>query len=43
MRGYVDVNEVVDQQSLDEDRDNRRYGNTEFEYIGNNIEDTEEE
>lgn len=31
----VDVNEWVDRQSLEEERDNRRHGNNEFDFIEN--------
>lgn len=30
------VNQFVDQQSLDEDRDDRKFGNFDFDFIGKN-------
>lgn len=30
----IDVNKWVDQIDMDEDRDNRRFGNDEFDYMG---------
>jgi hypothetical protein len=29
----IDINDLVDQQELDEERDRRAYGNTDFDYI----------
>jgi hypothetical protein len=34
MRSGVDINVVIDQQELDEERDNRRFGNNDFDYLG---------
>jgi hypothetical protein len=33
MRSGVDINVVIDQQELDEERDNRRFGNNDFDYL----------
>lgn len=30
----IDINQLIDQQELDEERDHRIYGNNEFDYIG---------
>jgi hypothetical protein len=39
----IDINRIIDQQELEEERDNRTYGNDEFSYLGNNpIADEEE-
>ena len=29
----IDINKLIDQQELEEDRDYRKYGSDEFEYI----------
>jgi hypothetical protein len=43
MNRIVDLNALVDQLEWDEERDNRRFGNYEFDYIGNNQSDNTEE
>lgn len=39
----IDVNAWVDQQEMDEERDNRRFGNDDFDYFGGLSPENEEE
>jgi hypothetical protein len=43
MRFGLDYNAVVDQQELDDERDNRRFGNNEFDYLNEPLFIDEEE